>query len=106
MVSCCPSYSPKQADLPDLLCTTKHRFLDKKTRPGERDGPAGLRSPAARVVASQNSPLHQTRARRITARDSRESSKLNLQANTSPRPKIRQIRLLVRAPSFSPFNGF
>src|SRR5262249_29660926 len=47
-----------------------------------------------------------TRARRITARDSRESSKLNLQANSSQRPKNRQIRLLERARSFSPFNGF
>ena len=51
-------------------------------------------------------PAASARARRIAARDSRESSKLNFQANTSPRPKIRQIRLLVRAQSFSPFNGF
>ena len=51
-------------------------------------------------------PAPSARARRITACDSRESSKLNLQANSSPRSKNRQIRLLERARSFSPFNGF
>jgi hypothetical protein len=29
-----------------------------------------------------------------------------LQANSAPRSKNRQIRLLKRARSFSPFNGF
>jgi hypothetical protein len=29
-----------------------------------------------------------------------------LQVNSSPRPKKRKIRLLERARSFSPFNGF
>jgi hypothetical protein len=38
--------------------------------------------------------------------NSRESSKMNLQANSSPRSKNRQIRLLERVRSFSPFNGF
>ena len=37
--------------------------------------------------------------------NSRESSKMNLQANSSPRSKNRQIRLLERVRSFSPFNG-
>src|SRR5262249_49131529 len=46
-------------------------------------------SPVARVVASQNfPPAPSARARRITACDSRESSKLNLQANSPLGPKI------------------
>src|SRR5215813_6785506 len=64
----------------------------------------GLPSPAR--SHRQNSPAPSARTRRITACDSRESSKLNLQANSSPRSKNRQIRLLERARSFSPFNGF
>jgi len=32
--------------------------------------------------------------------------KIDLQGNRTPKAKIRQIRLLVRAQSFSPFNGF
>jgi hypothetical protein len=32
--------------------------------------------------------------------------KIDLQGNRTPKAKIRQIRLLVRAQSFSPYNGF
>src|SRR5262249_20190885 len=51
-------------------------------------------SPVARVVASQNSPAPSARARRITACDSRESSKSNLQENRAPTAKNRQIDYL------------
>src|SRR6266481_6484111 len=54
----------------------------------------------------RKSPAPSARARRITASDSRESSKSNLQGNRPPNTKNRQIRLLERAQSSSPFNGF
>src|SRR5438034_2189267 len=54
----------------------------------------------------RKSPAPSARARRITASDSGESSKSNLQGNRPPKTKNRQIRLLERAQSSSPFNGF
>src|SRR6266566_5034230 len=54
----------------------------------------------------RKSPAPSARARRITASDSRESSKSNLQGNRPPKTKNRQIRLLERAQSSSPFNSF
>jgi hypothetical protein len=54
----------------------------------------------------RKSPAPSARARRITAFDSRESSKSNLQGSRPPKAKNRQIRLLERAQSSSPFNGF
>src|SRR5262249_34901459 len=51
-------------------------------------------------------PAPSVGARRITACDSRESTKSNLQAKSSPKSKNRQILLLEPARSFSLFNGF
>src|SRR6516164_2182874 len=76
----------------------------KKSRAASGTDPARW-SPVARVVASQI-PAPSARARRITACDSRESSQSNLQENRAPTAKNRQIRLLKRTQSSSPFNGF
>src|SRR5260221_14644863 len=54
----------------------------------------------------RKSPAPSARARRITPCDSTESSKSNLQGSRPPKAKNRQIRLLERAQSSSPFNGF
>jgi hypothetical protein len=54
----------------------------------------------------RKSPAQSARARRITASDSRESSKSNLQGNRLLKVKNQQIRLLKRAQLASPFNGF
>src|SRR5260221_1515453 len=54
----------------------------------------------------RKSPAPSVRARRITACDSRESSKSNLQGNRPPKVKNQQIRLLQHTQSASPPKGF
>jgi len=53
-----------------------------------------------------NSSASSARARGITACDSRESSKPNLQGSRPATARSRQIRLLKRAQSSKPFNSF
>src|SRR5260221_11487481 len=54
----------------------------------------------------RKSPAPSVRARRMTACDSGESSKSNLQGNRPPKVKNRQIRLLQHTQSSSPLKGF
>src|SRR6266849_3654698 len=81
-------------------------------RPASERGAARLLPPLERELMALNrlherkSPAPSVRARRITACDSRESSKSNLQGNRPPKVKNRQIRLLQNTQPASPLKGF
>jgi hypothetical protein len=89
----CNEYRPQRGQF-----TSPGRW---RVRPRKRNGTAPAHwSPVARVVASQIL-APSARARRITACDSRESSKSICKEIAPPKAKIRQIRLLVRAQSLA-----
>jgi hypothetical protein len=98
-----------QAFITRLLSNSFRRLIRSACNPtvahGGWPGLSVYTAPNVRVAASQI-PAPSARARRITAFDSRESSKSNLQGNRPPTAKNRQIRLLERAQSSSPFSGF
>src|SRR6266540_4019803 len=67
--------------------------VDDLVKPGAEQILLAALPPLAWRIA--NLPLHQLRARRITAFDSRESSKSNLQGSRPPRPKTGKFGYLL-----------
>src|SRR5262249_47231464 len=65
-----------------------------------------LAGPPSRAWSDRKSPAPSARARGITACDSRESLNRICKENRPATARSRQIRLLKRAQSSGPFNGF